>query len=161
MYLAIFAEINNNMPFSNAKIYNLKSLISALKIITPNDSYTKIMSEINFGFKEIEHLCFWDNDNYSKISIEKDELYELVLICWEKEQQSPIHKHNLTEAWTYILKGELTEKIYVGTEKNPPLENTIILTQKDISSIKKESKKVHRLINSYNGRSVSLHLYKK
>lgn len=149
------------MPFNSSKINNLKSLINALKHKQAEDSYAGILNKIQFTFKEIEHLCFWDRDNYSKINLEKNEFCELVLICWEKEQQSPIHNHNLTEAWTYILKGELTEEIYVENKENPSIENTVILSQGDISSIKEKDHKVHRLLNSYNGRSVSLHLYKK
>ena len=149
------------MPNNKLKIYNLKDLINALKAKAINESYSTILNEIQFSFKDIEHLCFWDSDNYSKISIEKGELYELVLICWEKEQQSPIHGHNLDEAWSYILKGELTEEIYLSAEENSELDSTNILSTKKISCIKRDSKKVHRLINSYNGRSVSLHLYKK
>ncbi len=148
------------MPFNKTKIYNLKDLINALKVKSDNDSYSENLNEIQFGFKGIEHLCFWDRDNYSKISVEKNEAFELVLICWEKEQQSPIHNHDIDEAWTYILKGELTEEVYQNND-NPTLEDTLVLSQKNISSIKKEGGNVHRLINSYDGRSVSLHLYKK
>lgn len=146
------------MIFNDSKIYNLKDLIGALK--SKDESYSKTLNEIQFGFKEIEHLCFWDSDDYSKISIEKNELCELVLICWEKDQQSLIHDHDLDEAWTCVLKGELTEEIY-SMDDSSTIENTIILSQKNISSIKGESNKIHRLRNSYNGRSVSLHLYKK
>jgi cysteine dioxygenase len=148
------------MPTSNPNIHSLKDLIIALNCSDKNHSNTAVLKEIKFGFREIEHLCFWDRDNYSKISIEKNEGCELVLICWEKDQQSPIHSHDLDEAWTYILKGELTEEIYNSSD-NSALENTIVLNPKDVSSIKKESNKVHRLINTFDGRSVSLHLYKK
>lgn len=135
-------------------------MFSAIKCDGEDNANTEVLKNIKFGFKDIEHLCFWDQDNYSKISIEKNELCELVLICWEKDQQSPVHDHDLDEAWTCILKGELTEEIFKSKE-NLSVENTIVLHQKNVSSIKRESNKVHRLINSYNGRSVSLHLYKK
>lgn len=148
------------MSFNNSKIYNLKDLIITLKNKDDNVSSSEILKEIEFGFKEIEHLCFWDRDNYSKISIDKNGFGELVLICWEKDQQSPIHKHNINEAWTYVLKGELTEEVY-NSDNDTTIDNNFILTQRDFTSITKESNKVHRLINSYNGRSVSLHLYKK
>ena len=149
------------MSFNKPKIYNLKDLINALKVKGDGESYTSVLNEIQFSFKEIEHLCFWDQDNYSKISIEKGERYELVLICWEKGQKSPVHDHNLDEAWTYILKGELTEDIYIENKEDSTLDETVILSTKAISSIKPVNKKVHRLKNTYNGRSVSLHLYKK
>lgn len=150
------------MTTSNPKIFKLKDLISALQNKTDNTSYFEALSKIQFGFKEIEHLCFWDHDNYSKISIENNRDFELVLICWENGQQSEIHNHDIDEAWTCILKGELTEDVYGKIDNRTKIiENTSVLTQKDISSIKKDSNKVHRLTNSYNGKSVSLHLYKK
>jgi len=149
------------MPLNESKIYSLIDLISLLKVKDNNKHYFETLKKIQFGFKEIEHLCFWDRDNYSKISIENGQHYELVLICWEKGQQSQVHNHDINEAWTFILKGELTEEVFKEKSENPSLESTSILSQKDISSIKKETNKVHRLTNSSNGRTVSLHLYKK
>jgi cysteine dioxygenase len=142
------------------KIYNLKDLTEALRNKQDADSYQEIFDNIQFGFKEIEPLCFWESDNYSKIFIEKDDKYELVLICWEKGQQSPIHDHQFSLACTYILKGELTEEIY--TQDNPPvLEQKIKHTHKNFSCLNEVNKKNHRLINSFHGRSVSFQLNKK
>lgn len=149
------------MPSTKSKIYSLKDLINSLKNKDTNNSYSEILENIQFGFKDVEHLCFWDRDNYSKIRIEEDEHFELVIICWEIGQQSPIHACKVDETWMYIVKGELTEEIYSEDIENPILGNTIVLSRKNISSIKKESNTVHRLTNSYNGRSVSLRLYKK
>jgi len=142
---------------SKSNIYNLKELIDALKNKTV--SYAQVLEKINFKFKELEHLCFWDEESYSKISLEKEDCFELVLICWERDQYSQIHNHNNIEAWTYILKGELTEEVY--TANNTVIENSTILSQKNISCLTKQSNKIHHLINSHNGRSVSLHLYVK
>jgi cysteine dioxygenase len=147
------------MFFIKPKIYTLTDLKDALKEKDDKTSFSNILSKIQFGFKEVEHLCFWDPDNYCKISIEKGEDCELVLICWENGQQSPIHNHELKEAITYVMKGEITEEIYDETKAE--LEKTVILKNKDISKITEDEKKTHRLINSYNGRSVSLHIYKK
>ncbi len=147
------------IPFK-PKIYNLKNLTEALRNKQDSVSFFDIFDKIQFGFKDIEHLCFWDPDNYSKITIEKYDDYELVLICWEKGQRSLIHNHDFDLACTYILKGELTEEIYSRTE-TPILEETIVHPQKNFSCLKKESKKNHRLINSFDGRSVSFHLNKK
>jgi cysteine dioxygenase len=143
------------------KIYTLKDLTETLKNKKDSDSYQEIFNKIQFGFKEIEHLCFWDSDNYSKIFIEKDNKYELVLICWEKGQKSPIHSHQFSLACTYILKGELTEEIYSQSDTSPILEKTIKHGHKNFSCLIKENKKNHRLINSSHGRSVSFQLNKK
>jgi len=146
---------------TQAKIYNLKGLDEALALKSEEVTYVQILSSIRFNFKEIEPLCFWDADNYSKINIGNGDNHELVLICWENNQYSKIHKHNNKEAFTYVLKGELTEHVFSRSAENLTSEKTTVLSQKDISSIIKKSNKEHQLINSYNGRSVSLHLYIK
>ncbi len=153
--------INFITTVSNPKIHNLRELVSALKSNSDNEYYSDVLNKIQFGFKDVEHLCFWDRDYHSKISIAKGEGFELVLICWENGQKSPINNHGLNETWTYILKGELTEELYSKTKENSTLESTVLLPQKSLSSLKDESNKTHRLINSFGGRSVSLHLYKK
>lgn len=139
-------------------LYNLDDLKNAL---TANDSsYESILNRIRFNFKDIEHLCFWDADNYSKINIGEGKNYELVLICWEKEQHSPIHQHGYEEAWTYVLKGEITEKKYQPVNGSGcfNLDSEIKLDPRKFSSLRNNGIQ-HELINSFNGRSVSLHLY--
>lgn len=140
-------------------LYNLSELEHALNT-HGKDSYKDIMDSIRFNFKDIEHLCFWDPDHYSKINIGEGKNYELMLICWEKKQYSSIHKHEKEEAWTYVLKGEITEKIYqpINGHGHFNLESEIKLNPKKFSCINNNGRQ-HELINSFDGRSVSLHLY--
>ncbi len=157
---ASFLEFLYQLIFVNkTPLYNLKDLDLALKAKSEDVAYTDILSAIKFNFKEIEHLCFWDADNYSKINIGNGANYELVLICWEDSQQSQIHKHSENEAFTYVLKGELTEDIFDGGNSASTAGRSIVLNRTDISSLVNKSEKEHRFTNSYGGRSVSLHLY--
>jgi len=144
-------------------IYNLPELILALNVSNLDTEFTNLLNKIRFNFKDIEHLCFWDADSYSKISIGSGTNYELVLICWENMQESLIHNHNLEQAWTYILKGEITEKIYdhISDKEIFNLKEEKILYPKKISFLNQSNEIYHQLINSYKGRSVSLHLYIK
>ncbi|MGB0882777.1 MAG: hypothetical protein ACPGSO_07460 [Vicingaceae bacterium] len=146
------------------KIYikNLKDLGLVLKS-KPNDiAYDEILKSIQFNYKEIEHLCFWDADNYSKINVGSGLNYELVLICWEKNQQSTVHRHNCDEAFSYVLKGELTENVYqISNGNERSLMHSLTLPQESVSSISNVGNKEHQFVNSYKGRTVSLHLYIK
>ena len=144
---------------NKSHIYNLKELDEALKAKSENTSYTEVLNAIRFSFKEVEHLCFWDAESYSKINIGNGANYELVLICWENGQQSQIHQHDEHEAFTYVLKGEITEEIFKNPLKSLTPEKIKVLTKRDITSIINKGKKEHCLINSYKGRSVTLHLY--
>ena len=140
----------------NNAINSLKDLIDSLREEVGFKSYADVLKNIRFGFGEIEHLCFWDPDNYSKITIEKNGKYELALICWEKGQHSAIHNHDNDEAWTYVVKGELTEDVY----ENDTAKDSNVLKRRRMSALLSDESKQHRLSNSFNGRSVSLHLYK-
>lgn len=138
-------------------IHSLEDLILALNNSAEGVSCSQILNQINFGFEEIEPLCFWDVDQYSKIQIGNGDDYELVLICWGRGQRSEIHNHEVSEAWTYLLKGELTEEVY----SNNNLERNNKLTPQSITLLRRKDKKQHRFTNSFNGTSVSLHIYYK
>lgn len=146
-----------------SSIYNLTELTSVLKNTDNKLDYGKILSKIRFSFKDIEHLCFWDADNYSKINIGEGENFELNLICWEPHQESLIHQHHNEKSWIYVLKGEITEKTYlpINCSGNFNLKGTTILTPRKSSHIEFDKDIHHQLINSNATRSVSLHLYVK
>lgn len=144
-------------------IYNLTELTSVLKNTDKDCDYSKILSKIRFNFKDIEHLCFWDSDHYSKINIGEGENFELNLICWEAQQQSLIHQHLYEKSWIYVIKGEITEKIYnpINGSGNFNLNGETILTPRKSSHLAFNKSLHHQLTNSNPTRSVSLHLYIK
>lgn len=146
-----------------SSIYNLTELTSVLKNAKNSLDYAKILAKIRFGFKEIEHLCFWDADNYSKINIGEGENFELNLICWEPHQASLIHPHLNEKSWIYVIKGEITEKIFqpINGSGNFNLKGETVLTPKKCSHIEFDKDIYHQLLNSNTTRSVSLHLYVK
>jgi cysteine dioxygenase len=132
-------------------------------MVEEGTDYTKLLDKIRFSFKDIEHLCFWDSDDYSKINVGSGDNFKIDLICWENDQESVIHDHSEKEAWTYIIKGELTEKRFepVNGYGEFNLIGQNILAHRKTSCLKNDDNLKHKLINSFQGRSVSLHLYLK
>ena len=146
-----------------ANIYNLSELTSALKNTDKATDFNKVLAKIRFNFNDIEHLCFWDAENYSKINIGEGDNFELNLICWEPHQHSLIHRHLNEKSWIYVIKGQITEKTYYpinGSGKFNLSGETILMPRKS-SHIKFDNNLHHELINSNATRSVSLHLYVK
>lgn len=147
-----------------SNIYNLTDLTSALNDVSGKSNLPKLFGKIRFNFKDIEHLCFWDDENYSKINIGSGNNYELFLICWEKQQKSPIHNHDESiESWSYLVKGEITEKVFEQNEDSEDFKllKETVLSNRKASSLKHTKNLYHSFFNSFNGRSVSLHLYIK
>lgn len=92
----------------------------------------------------------------------RTEDYELVLLCWEEGQQTPIHCHGGMECWVHMVQGELEEKRFEQPDATiePTLTNKMALTSSHLSYMN-DDMGFHSLRNIYPGRSISLHLYAK
>lgn len=148
---------------TETNIYNLSELTAALKNVEDKSNYNNVLAKIRFNFKDIEHLCFWDAEHYSKINVGEGDNFELNLICWEPHQESLIHQHNNEKSWIYVIKGEITEKTYhpINGSGKFTLDGETILTPRKSSHLTFDKKLHHQLSNSNATRSVSLHLYVK
>jgi cysteine dioxygenase len=49
----------------------------------------------------------WDRRHYTRNLIDRTSLYELLAICWEVGQGSPIHNHDGQNCWMAIPVGQL------------------------------------------------------
>ena len=93
------------------KITTINQLIKALSDSSAKE-LNNIYNYLNIPFSEYEPYLFWSNENYTRNCIVRTEKYELLLLCWEKNQYTPIHSHNEQECWVYNVKGEFEEIRY-------------------------------------------------
>jgi cysteine dioxygenase len=108
-----------------------------------------------------ESLCSWCDDTYTRNCIFENEKFELILICWEAGQFTPIHDHGGEECWVKVLEGEFKESIY-KLEPNGKLVNVkSVISKKGDITYMIDFMGFHRLENLSNKRSISLHLYAK
>lgn len=52
------------------------------------------------------YLC-WKEDGYSRNLLYKNDLFEVILLCWDIGQASPIHNHAGQEGWVLVQDGTL------------------------------------------------------
>lgn len=130
----LFININNKLK-SGKELKELKYLLDEYK---GNDW---------------EDFIEYNNEKYIKKVAFKNELFELVIISWNKNQSSPIHDHPKNGCLLKILKGNLIEekyeKMYKINENNLKINNISYIEGKEI---------IHKIINK-NDKSVSLHVY--
>ncbi len=102
----------------------------------------------------IPHIQF-ENTHYKKILLERNDEYEIFMICWKSGQKTEIHDHPEGGCWMKVIQGELEEIEY----SNPTMKSMGIhrLTPGSIGY-----KQGHILLHSIRAinDSVSLHLYK-
>ena len=66
---------NELIMSSLPKITTLKQFINILYQGTGYESYANLLQSIDFGAKEVEPLCFWNPEEYSRISIDKGDSF--------------------------------------------------------------------------------------
>jgi len=150
-----------NSNDSNSKeIQSVDALITAL---TEEDcrNYMNIVRSVNIPSAAFEPFCSWSPEKYTRNCIVENEKFELILLCWEQGQVTPIHDHGGEECWVKIIQGTFKETIYKMDDNG---ELTPIRTGNsavgDISYMI-DFMGFHRLENTDSQRSLSLHLYAK
>jgi cysteine dioxygenase len=60
-----------------------------------------------------EQLAVFDPVRYTRNLIHRCSAFELLLLCWEVDQESPVHDHSGQDCWMAVLRGELEEQHYI------------------------------------------------
>ena len=143
------------------KIVTLDQLKQYLHSGPGYDGYDIMMKSVDLPKSAYDQLCKWDSNTYTKIVLEREmESYELVLICWEPGQSSPIHDHKGSETWIKVLEGELTEHTYYRQldEYKPEIRDVVKYTSADLLYMR-DNFGLHKISNDSSERTISLHLY--
>jgi cysteine dioxygenase len=142
-------------------IRTVKKLIKILEKKQPKDSYLSIMQSVEIPIREFEKYYTWKEDRYARNCLFKTDDFELLLICFEKGQETPIHDFDSQKAWINILQGKLCEERFRVAEDGSKLEklSSVTLGTNDYSFMSKVG--IHRYKNCYEARTVSLNLYHK
>jgi cysteine dioxygenase len=124
-------------------------------------TYNHIIRSTKFQANAFENYSSWSDDCYTRNCIVDNEKFELILICWCKGHQTPIHDHGGEECWVKVIEGEFKETIYKQNETgNLNIVKTSISKSDEVTYMK-DFMGFHRLQNLSNKRSMSLHLYAK
>jgi len=143
-----------------SKITTVQELVETLKNKPHDRSYLKIMRDIAIPPHEFEKFYTWNDEHYTRNCIVRTDDFELMLICWEKGQQSSIHNFDSHEAWIHTIHGQLAEERYRSTENGLEKVSSVLLGTSEFSYMT-EPIAIHRYINSYESRTISLNLYAK
>jgi cysteine dioxygenase len=140
-----------------------QSLAELVTILSKEEreKYSDIFSSIELSRSAFKDCSSWSNDSYTRNCIVENEKFELILLCWEIGQITPIHDHGGEECWVKIIEGEFRETIYKVDEAGElnTVKSTISKTG-DISYMV-DFMGCHRLENLSDSRSMTLHLYAK
>lgn len=141
------------------KISTLDQLLEVLPNCSGQD-YVDLVKRIELSPSDFSNFIQYNTDCYTRNVIDRTEKYELILLCWENGQDTPIHCHNSQECWVYTLQGSFIENRYSYEEDTGEmeLEHSMQLNAGRFSYMN-DDMGYHSLHNNYDGQTLSLHLY--
>lgn len=123
-----------------------------------------LLSEYSSREPDWRRFAFFDEECYTRNLVFKDGIYELLILCWGKGQESPIHNHMGQSCWMAVLDGWIEEVQYTqlpGSQPGPLIQKCIRAFDKGQVAYIDDDIALH-LVRPIKGTSgVSLHLYSR
>jgi len=141
-------------------LQSLDELSSALSEVE-RTTFDSIIRTMKIPRSVYENRCSWSQESYTRNCIIENEKFELILLCWEKGQFTPIHDHGGEECWVKVIEGEFKETIYQKDDSGELKMIKSAISKSNEITYMIDFMGYHRLENLSNGRSMTLHLYAK
>lgn len=108
---------------------NIDEVIAGLTELTKNKTKTsdilrdEVRSFMNsYNGDDWKQYALYDETCYTRnrIYIDPEERFELIILCWNISQMTPIHNHPESQCFFKLLQGEIHERSYEIPKKNKP-----------------------------------------
>jgi cysteine dioxygenase len=141
-------------------ITSLNGLIETLKQSDAKD-YVKVAKNMQIPLSDFDSYAHFKESGYTRNCIYKTAGFELILICWNKGDITPIHCHNEQHCWVYQVDGEMTEIRYQKDNHGKLTEINNMQITHGILTYMHDSMGYHLLENHTSKKAMTLHLYMK
>lgn len=89
----------------------MSTLVDTLKQLESQPITTQrvldVLNDSRIDDASIRRYAAWSDERYTRHLIFRDELFEVVLLCWKPGQRTPIHTHNGQLGWATVVQGNL------------------------------------------------------
>ncbi len=132
---------------------------------------------------ELEKYTQWLPDRHTRNKIFRNDMIEVMLICWPAGAVTPLHTHNGQLGWMTMIEGKLLVENYRKVHCNRPeneqvvgldclagatkiemqhLQNEMAIPGGPLNTVDK-TQTIHRIRNlaEWNARAVSMHVYSR
>jgi cysteine dioxygenase len=133
--------------------------------------------------EELERYKMWLDDRHTRNKIFRNDMIEVMLICWPIGAVTPLHTHNGQLGWMTMIEGKLKVENYSKVNCNRPENQQVVgmdclagATQIEMEHLGNElavpggplntvdkTQTIHRIRNlaEWNERAVSMHVYSR
>eukprot|EP00929_Paragymnodinium_shiwhaense_P102044 TRINITY_DN6524_c0_g1_i1.p1 TRINITY_DN6524_c0_g1~~TRINITY_DN6524_c0_g1_i1.p1 ORF type:complete len:686 (-),score=131.63 TRINITY_DN6524_c0_g1_i1:232-2289(-) len=126
------------------------------------DYITNLLENIQINPREWQQFAHFSAGKYTRNLVGYNDKFIMLMLCWSKGQQSPIHDHTGCSGWIKMLDGELLETRYewpAEEDGRMEVKETIRIKTGTVSYIN-DTRGVHRISNPHPEKpAISLHVY--
>ncbi len=151
--------------------------------VITKDGLCRYLGNFQINPSDLEPYKNWLPEKHARNLIFRNEMIELMLICWNIGNRTPLHTHNGQLGWMVMHEGKLFVENFRHLECNKPenqqvvgmdclagataismqpLETELVTPGGRLNTVDKEHT-IHRISNlpEWNEKAVSLHIYSK
>ncbi len=119
--------------------------------------------------KSLDPYAFFEEAHYTRNLIFKDEVFEVLALCWQPGHVSNVHNHRDQQCWMTMGEGRLECINYRVVERDPARNfcrlqpSTTDLITRATSAAIDEEEPIHRVVNCQHlgARALSVHVYSR
>jgi cysteine dioxygenase len=105
---------------------------------------------------------------YTRNLIYRDEVFEILALCWEPRTASPIHNHSGQLCWLSIQSGALRLENFTSLDGPGPGDDIRLVPNggvqrapEGVLDLQQGDDAIHRVSNPFDERAVSVHVYSR
>jgi len=84
------------------------------------------LSQVNLRYEALSPYVFWKDSFYTRNLIFRDELFEVLALCWLPGQKTPVHSHNGQLGWMTVVQGEVLTHQYRYVRCSSPENQNVV-----------------------------------
>jgi cysteine dioxygenase len=84
-----------------------------------SDLIANVMSGVTLDESSIRPFVRFADDHYTRNLVHRDRHFDIMVLCWQPGQGTPIHTHNGQLGWAFTTRGALdcSEYVYRGCDR--------------------------------------------
>jgi cysteine dioxygenase len=146
------------------------------------DRVSSYVKSVPVSKEALESYTWWSNERYTRNLIYRDDLFEVMTICWQPGQRTAAHTHNGQLGWMTVPHGNVTVENFRHVSCNAEENQNVVgldclggATRINMERLEKTDwcgsdavatvdkiHTIHRISNSENDEgAISLHIYSK
>jgi cysteine dioxygenase len=126
-----------------------------------------LLKDLRLDEQSLQPYLMFPEKGYNRNLIYRNDLFELIALCWAPRSQSPIHNHSGQLCWVLITEGALRFENFGSLDGPGPGRVRLVptggLERAGVGCLDLRGLEdgIHRVSNPFGERAVSLHVYSR